>query len=178
MYTLRGYLVDIGWKDLIYTVKKTKNVLKLFLFLLHIIVVDHTYNFAWFGKPFVRVNVLCNAGNDCWRMDIIAGSSQICPYGHLLLTLPCLMWLAWIWPFAVDSLLQWPVPNGHLSYLAINFWSPGWPVKAGLAVMFLKTTQLWLLINIILIHNFGVLIYYFQNCLSFSSQYGAIDGLV
>jgi hypothetical protein len=60
--------------------------------------------------------------------------SQICPDGHLPLTVICVMRPLCFCPSAAHSLLKQSVLNGHLSYTATNFWTPGWPLKTDLTV--------------------------------------------
>jgi hypothetical protein len=61
--------------------------------------------------------------------------SQICP--NRPFTAICIMQPVCFWPFAAYSLLhlKQSVLKGHLSYMATNFWSPGWPLKTDLTVM-------------------------------------------
>jgi hypothetical protein len=49
--------------------------------------------------------------------------SQICPNGHLPLTVICVMWPLCVCPSAAHFLLKQSVLNSHLSCTATNFWS-------------------------------------------------------
>jgi hypothetical protein len=51
--------------------------------------------------------------------------SGICPNGKLSLTAICLMQPVSFCPSAAHSLLKQSALNGHLSYMATNFWSLG-----------------------------------------------------
>jgi hypothetical protein len=59
--------------------------------------------------------------------------SQICPNGHLSLTAICLMRPVCFWPSVAHCQSQQSVLKGHLT----NFWSPGWPLKTDLTVLFI-----------------------------------------
>jgi hypothetical protein len=53
---------------------------------------------------------------------------------HLSLTIISVMWPPCFCPSAAHFLFKQSVLNGHLSYTATKFWSPGWPLKTDLTV--------------------------------------------
>jgi hypothetical protein len=95
-----------------------------------------------FSTFYVHCKVLETGGE--WTVctgfkaiSILFRYSQICPNGHLPLTVVCVMRPLCFCPAAAHSLLKESVLNGHLSYTSTNFWSPGWLLKTDLTVFWI-----------------------------------------